>query len=88
MNDNDHELPREAIAALERGSKIEAIKCVRVTRGVDLKDAKEIVEQFLEQQPQLQQRMTSANIKIVRGKLGWFVLAAMLAVLAHYFLTG
>ncbi|WP_300319472.1 ribosomal protein L7/L12 [Accumulibacter sp.] len=88
MNDNDHELPREAIVALERGSKIEAIKCVRVTRGVGLKDAKEIVEQFLEQQPRLQQRMTSANIEIVRGKLGWFVLAAMLAVLAHYFLTG
>lgn len=38
------ELPPMARAALQRGHKIEAIKIVREQLGVDLKQAKEIVE--------------------------------------------
>ena len=38
------ELPPMARAALQRGHKIEAIKIVRKQLGVDLKQAKEIVE--------------------------------------------
>jgi len=38
------ELPLEAIAALQRGQKIEAIKIVRAKFGIDLKDAKEVVD--------------------------------------------
>ncbi len=37
-------LPVEAIAALQSGSKIEAIKIVRSAFGIDLKDAKTIVD--------------------------------------------
>lgn len=38
------QLPVEAIAALRSGSKIEAIKIVRTAFGIDLKDAKTIVD--------------------------------------------
>lgn len=38
------ELPAEAVAALRRGRKIEAVKIVRARFGIGLKDAKEIVD--------------------------------------------
>lgn len=38
------ELPPEAVAALRRGSRIDAIRIVRTTFGIDLKDAKAIVD--------------------------------------------
>lgn len=39
-------LPPEAIAALQRGSLIEAIKIVRDKTGMDLKSSKEAVERY------------------------------------------
>ncbi|MGA0024659.1 MAG: ribosomal protein L7/L12 [Burkholderiales bacterium] len=42
----DAELPAAAVAALRAGDKIGAIKLVRQSAGVDLKDAKEIVDRF------------------------------------------
>lgn len=88
MTGNDKDLPREAIAALERGSKIEAIKCVRVARGVGLKDAKEVVEDYLDRSPRVKGRMAAANAERARGSFRWLVLAAVLAALAYYFLSG
>jgi ribosomal protein L7/L12 len=38
------QLPAEVIAALQRGSKIDAVKLVRAKYGVDLKDAKAVVD--------------------------------------------
>lgn len=38
------DLPDEAVAALQRGRKIEAVKIVRAKFGIDLKAAKEIVD--------------------------------------------
>ena len=40
------QLPPEAIAALERGNLIEAIKIVRDRTGMDLKSSKEAVEHY------------------------------------------
>ena len=34
MSGVDQDIPAEAIAALARGSKIEAIKCLRTARGI------------------------------------------------------
>lgn len=40
----DRALPPEALAALERGDKIAAIKIVRARTGLGLKEAKDAVE--------------------------------------------
>jgi hypothetical protein len=45
------ELPPEALAALARGSKIEAIKIVRETQGLGLKEAKELVDAWQDAHP-------------------------------------
>jgi ribosomal protein L7/L12 len=44
-------IPPSAVAALHEGRKIEAVKRVRPELGVDLKAAKERVEEFLRADP-------------------------------------
>ena len=55
------ELPVEALAALQGGNKIEAIKVVRAAHRLDLKDAKDLVDRYVAAQPGLQQRMNAAG---------------------------
>ncbi len=49
-------IPVEAIAELNKGNKIGAIKLVRVANNFGLKDAKELVEKHISTNPQLQQK--------------------------------
>lgn len=88
MNHVSQDFPKEAIAALERGSKIEAIKCIRIAYGVGLKEAKDIVEQFIDKSPNLKNRMVSANVESAKGGLRWLFLIAAIGVLAYYFFAG
>lgn len=88
MNEVSQNLPTEAVAALEHGSKIEAIKYVRVANGVGLKDAKEIVEQFIDENPEVKRRMSSANAESARNSLGWTLLLAAIGAALYYFLAG
>lgn len=72
-------LSTEAIAALQAGSKIEAIKQVRVQQGVGLKEAKEIVELYIDQNPLIKEQMALANKSSAKGCLSWVLLLAALA---------
>lgn len=87
MGDVKQSLPNEAIAALERGSKIDAIKHVRVNQGVGLKEAKEIVEQYLENNPGLKSRMMSANAEAAKGSFKWILLLAVVALVVYYLIS-
>ena len=71
-----------------KGFPSDAIECVRSAQGVGLKEAKEIVEQFLEKSPRVKSRMLSANTEDARGRLGWLSLAAVIAVVVYYLLGG
>ncbi|MBE0626791.1 MAG: ribosomal protein L7/L12 [Burkholderiales bacterium] len=88
MSAVNQDIPGEAITALERGSKIDAIKCVRIARGVGLKEAKEIVEQFIDASPSVKSRMNSANAQSAKGGLRWLFLITAIAVAAYLFYTG
>lgn len=44
-------LPADAIAAIQRGNKIDAIKILRTTRHLGLKEAKEIVDSYMHDNP-------------------------------------
>ncbi len=46
-----NELPEEVIAELDAGRKVSAIKRLRVMRGIDLKEAKLLVDSHLQQHP-------------------------------------
>ena len=43
----NEDLPPQVVAALERGQKIEAIKLLRELRGIGLKEAKDVVDDYV-----------------------------------------
>lgn len=88
MNNSSQDLPAEAIAALEKGSKIDAIKCVRVQQGLGLKEAKELVEQFIEDNPEIKSRMFSANANSAKLSLRWLIVIVLVGFAAYKLLTG
>lgn len=86
METSTRELPGDAIAALEKGSKIDAIKVVREAQGIGLKDAKDVVEEFLAAHPDLQGRMAAAGLEGAKGSLRWLLLVAAVGVGAYLWL--
>lgn len=76
-----------AIAALHQGSKIEAIKIVRMERNIGLKEAKDAVEEYMRGQPGLQSSLAAAQTEAKRSALLWLVGVLSFALLAYYFFT-
>ncbi len=75
-------LSPSATQALEQGSKIEAIKIVRKEQNIGLKEAKDLVEHFLEQNPLINERLqTSAS-----GSLGLVMLVALVITVIAFFI--
>ena len=77
------DLTNEAVDALRKGSVIEAIKITRHATGLGLKEAKDIVDAYLQQHPELKAQMpqisqeTTFRVVIVIigvALLLWFVL--------------
>jgi ribosomal protein L7/L12 len=79
-------LSASAIAALHRGSKLEAIKLARQESNIGLKEAKDLVERYLLGQPSLQSSLVAAQNEAGRRALKWLVAIIALAILAHYLL--
>ena len=76
-----------AISALHDGNKIEAIKIVRAERNIGLKEAKDVVEDYVRSQPALQFSFGAAQAETKRNALRWLTMLIGLAILAYYFLT-
>lgn len=87
MNAPINELPMEAVTALEKGNKIEAIKIVRAAHNLDLKDSKDAVELYLKNNPALEQRFNEIQKESSSRVLFW-VMVFIFAVAAYLFFTG
>ncbi|MCK9410084.1 MAG: ribosomal protein L7/L12 [Bacteriovoracaceae bacterium] len=81
------EIPAEAVAVLELGNKIEAIKIVRASTGGGLKETKDIVEQYLKEHPELEQRYSSIQSENNRKSLLRFISLLLLALAVYYLLS-
>lgn len=86
MNNANITISVDAIAALERGQKIEAIKITRMKNGLGLKESKDAVEAYLENNPALSERFKLASSSGGNGMLYVLILAA--AALAYLYSTG
>lgn len=82
---NTNKLPLTAIAALENGQLIEAIKLTRASNHLGLKEAKEEVESYLEQHPMLRERFRTAAANQRSGFLRIATVLLLVAVLAWLF---
>ncbi len=79
-------LSQTAVAALEQGNTIEAIKIVRLERGLGLKESKDLVDAYLKSRPDLQRRLEAAQAEARQGFVRWLVIFLALAAVAVYFL--
>ena len=86
MTERKDDLPAEAIAALWQGNKIKAIKILRQVHHVDLKDAKDKVDQYVSNVPALQQKLATAQNENLRGLARWLFIIGALAITGYYLL--
>jgi ribosomal protein L7/L12 len=77
-------LPAGAVAALEQGKKLEAIKIVRLERGVQLIEAKAAVERYLRQRPELESRLAQIQAGAQRAALAWMLGIVFVILLVWY----
>jgi CHASE3 domain sensor protein len=78
-------IPQDAVAALHRGNKIEAIKLVREAQGIGLKEAKDLVEQFLRTDQAVQASFAQMRAQSGGSSLRWWVIVIGIAALVLYF---
>ena len=76
-------LPAAAVAALHRGQKIEAVKIVRAESGIDLKEAKQRVEQYLRTEPLVQASFAEMQARSGRTALWWISAICVGGVLVY-----
>jgi ribosomal protein L7/L12 len=84
MAEHSEAFPPEAISALQRGNKIEAIKLVREAQKLDLKDAKDRVDDYVKNDPVLQQKFASAQAETTSSLVRWLILIAV-GILGYFF---
>jgi hypothetical protein len=85
MAGQSREFPAAAIEALTKGQKIGAIKIVRQEWGVDLKDAKDAVDDYLRAQPVLESQLQEAS-KGARGLWIWLLVLTGVGLFLFSFL--
>ncbi len=78
-------LSQAAVAALEQGQTIEAIKIVRLERNLGLKESKDLVDAYLKSRPDLQRRLEAAQAEARQGFVRWLIIFLALAAVAAYF---
>jgi len=73
-----------AIAALQLGNKIEAIKLVREETGLGLKEAKDLVERYLRDHPEVQVQFLRRS-GAVKSFLSWlFMMLVVIAAVVYF----
>jgi ribosomal protein L7/L12 len=89
MAERSDDFPAEAITALWQGNKIEAIKILRQALQIDLKDAKDKVDQYVSNEPALQQKLATAQTESLRGLARWlFIIGAVVLIVYYFFVAG
>jgi len=88
MAERSAALPPEAIAALQRENKIEAIKIVREASKLDLKDAKDKVDVYVRNDPVLQQKFAAAQAETTGRLVRWLIFIAVAIVGYYLFVAG
>jgi len=88
MAERSDDFPAEAVTALWQGNKIEAIKILRQAHHLDLKDAKDKVDQYVRNEPALQQKLATAQTESLRGLVRWLLAIALALIVYYLFIAG
>ena len=80
-------LSSQAIAALQSGNKIEAIKLVREATGLGLKEAKDAVDAYVDAHPDLAAQL-EARGSAAKSLLSWIFMTIVAIAAIVYFWPG
>ena len=80
-------LPPECVAALDEGKVIDAVKTLRASYGLDLKDAKDWIDWHIGQNPALHEELATRQRGIRRKFFLGFLLidAVIVAAIIYWF---
>ncbi len=81
------DLPKAAVEALSQGRKIEAIKILRREWNMELKEAKEAVEEFSARERSMRTTARSPRVDTGLGRIAFVLVVIALLVAGYYFLT-
>ena len=79
------QIPAAAVSAMENGKKLEAIKIVREETGLGLKEAKELVEHYVKQNPAIKSQFEVWQSASLHG-LKWLIISIVIIGLTYYYL--
>ena len=77
------EFSNDVIEAIQANKKILAIKCLRMETGMGLKEAKEAVEQYIYEHPEVKASM-SHNNPLPLPTISTLVVLVMLGVIIYF----
>jgi ribosomal protein L7/L12 len=84
MAELSDDLPAAAVTALWQGNRIEAIKILREALHIDLKEAKDKVDQYVRNEPTLQQKLATVQTESLRGLARWLFIIGAVAIAVYY----
>ncbi len=88
MSTDNVTLTKEAIAALEHGRLIEAIKLTRVATGMGLKESKDTVEAYLLNHPALKEKIDATRVSIsLTWEHGVILIIAIVLLITYFVLA-
>lgn len=82
---NPDQIPVAAIAAIEKGNKIEAIRIIREETGLGLKESKELVENYIRTNPAIQSRFQARQRESLQN-IRWLIISILVIGLTYYYL--
>ncbi len=84
MSETPITLPEKAVRELTTGSKIGAIKIVRESNNLGLKEAKELVELYLDENPSVQAKLSSVSQESGKAFLVKLVVLGLILALVYF----
>ena len=82
--DKGSDIPAPVVTALSQGKKIEAIKLLRNGTGIGLKEAKDMVEEYINSRPELSMRLTAEQEEGRKNLFRWVTIVAVLLLAAYW----
>jgi hypothetical protein len=80
-------IPPQAVAALNAGRRIDAIRIVRETQEIGLKEAGELVDSYVALHPEVQWQVDQQRSRASRRWIAWLALLGLAAWAAVQYLS-
>jgi ribosomal protein L7/L12 len=78
------DIPSSVVSALSQGNKIEAIKLLREAYGIGLKEAKDMVDEYVKSRPEMSMKLVNLQQETKRSFFIWIVILAIALLVCYW----